>query len=97
MDPTPTRPEPPTRPCGVRKARGLDGGRLFVADTQNSRVLIYNSIPASSGATPDVVVGQPDFDTRPEPDLTQLQRKCLGHRHARPGLGHREQRQDVRD
>ena len=49
----------------------LDGGRLFVADTQNSRVLIYNSIPASSGATPDVVVGQPDFDTRPEPDLTQ--------------------------
>ena len=49
----------------------LDGGRLFVADTQNSRVLIYNSIPASHGATPNVVLGQPDFDTRPEPDLTQ--------------------------
>ena len=49
----------------------LDGGRLFVADTQNSRVLIYNSIPASNGATPNVVLGQPDFDTRPEPDLTQ--------------------------
>ena len=49
----------------------LDGGRLFVADTQNSRVLIYNSIPTSNGATSNVVVGQPDFDTRPEPDLTQ--------------------------
>ena len=49
----------------------FDGGRFFVADTQNSRVLIYNSIPTSSGATADVVLGQPDFDTRPEPDLTQ--------------------------
>ncbi len=49
----------------------FDGGRFFVADTQNSRVLIYNSIPASSGAAADVVLGQPDFDTRPEPDLTQ--------------------------
>ncbi|MEZ5397411.1 MAG: hypothetical protein R2724_32170 [Bryobacterales bacterium] len=49
----------------------IDSGRLFVADTQNSRVLIYNSIPTSNGAAADVVVGQPDFDTRPEPDLTQ--------------------------
>ena len=49
----------------------IDGGRLFVADTGNSRVLIYNSIPSSNGAGADVVVGQPDFDTRPEPDLTQ--------------------------
>ena len=49
----------------------IDGGRLFVADTGNSRVLIYNSIPSSNGAGADIVVGQPDFDTRPEPDLTQ--------------------------
>ena len=49
----------------------IDGGRLFVADTGNSRVLIYNSIPSSNGAGADVVVGQPDFDTRPESDLTQ--------------------------
>ncbi len=49
----------------------IDGGRLFVADTGNSRVLIYDSIPSSNGAGADVVVGQPDFDTRPEPDLTQ--------------------------
>jgi len=49
----------------------VDGGKLFVADTQNSRILIWNAIPASNGALPDIVVGQPDFDSRPEPDLTQ--------------------------
>ena len=53
------------------QAVSIDDGRLFVADTGNSRVLIYNSIPSSNGAGADVVVGQPDFDTRPEPDLTQ--------------------------
>ena len=49
----------------------IDGGRLFVADTQNSRVLIFNSIPTSNGAGASVVLGQQDFDTRAEPDLTQ--------------------------
>ncbi len=58
------------------KMRGPQGvwigeGKLFVADTQNSRILIWNTIPSSSGAAPDVVVGQPDFTSRPEPDLTQ--------------------------
>ncbi len=60
----------------AQKMRGPQGiwigeGRLFVADTQNSRILIWNSIPTASGAAPNVVIGQPDFDTRPEPDLTQ--------------------------
>ena len=59
-----------------QKMRGPQGvwigeGKLFVADTQNSRVLIWNSVPSSSGTAPNVVIGQPDFDTRPEPDLTQ--------------------------
>ena len=49
----------------------VDSGRLYVADTVNGRVLIWNSIPAANGAPADIVVGQPDFDTRPEPDLTQ--------------------------
>ncbi len=38
-----------------------DGTHLFVADTGNNRVLIYNSIPTTSGATADVVVGQANF------------------------------------
>jgi uncharacterized protein (TIGR03437 family) len=58
---------------GLRGPQGVwvENGRLFVADTVNGRVLIWNSIPAANGAPADVVLGQPDFDTRPEPDLTQ--------------------------
>ena len=64
---------PGTSATEMRGPQGVwfDGGKFFVADTQNSRVLIYNSIPTATGATPDIVLGQPDFDTRPEPDLTQ--------------------------
>jgi uncharacterized protein (DUF427 family) len=40
-----------------------DGRRLFVADTRNNRILIWNSIPTSNYAPADVVVGQPDFET----------------------------------
>jgi hypothetical protein len=38
-----------------------DGARLFVADGGFHRVLIYNTIPSSSGQAADVVLGQPDF------------------------------------
>ena len=64
---------PATSQTAMRGPQGIwiDGGRLFVADTQNSRVLIYNTIPTTNGAGADLVLGQPDFDTRPEPDLTQ--------------------------
>jgi len=41
----------------------LQNGKLFIADTQNDRVLIYNSIPTSNGASADVVLGQPNFTT----------------------------------
>ena len=71
--PDPMSLGPGTSQATLRGPQGvwIDGGRLLVADTGNSRVLIYNSIPSSNGAGADVVVGQPDFDTRPEPDLTQ--------------------------
>ncbi len=38
-----------------------DGTRLYVADAQNNRVLIYNQIPTANGALANVVVGQPDM------------------------------------
>ena len=38
-----------------------DGNKLFIADTENNRVLIYNSLPAVNNAAADVVVGQPDM------------------------------------
>jgi uncharacterized protein (TIGR03437 family) len=40
-----------------------DGQRLVVSDTNNNRVLIWNSIPAASNAPADLVLGQPDFTT----------------------------------
>jgi uncharacterized protein (TIGR03437 family) len=49
----------------------IQNGRLYVADTGNNRVLIYNQIPTSNGAAADVVIGAPDFTTFVEPDLTQ--------------------------
>lgn len=39
------------------------GGRLFIADGGNDRVLVYNSIPTTSGAAADIELGQPDFIT----------------------------------
>lgn len=40
-----------------------NGEKLFVADTNNRRVLIFNSIPSTNGVSADVVLGQPDFMT----------------------------------
>jgi uncharacterized protein (TIGR03437 family) len=52
-------------PAHLRVPHGvfLDGRRLFIADTQNHRVLIFNSVPTSNGASADVVLGQADFNT----------------------------------
>ncbi|MSV28711.1 MAG: hypothetical protein EXQ52_08195 [Bryobacterales bacterium] len=49
----------------------FQGGRLFVADTQNHRVLIYNSVPSTNGKEADVVLGQPDFNTFVQPNIAQ--------------------------
>jgi sugar lactone lactonase YvrE len=39
----------------------FDGTRLWVADTGNHRVLLWNKLPTSSGQPADVVLGQPSF------------------------------------
>ena len=36
-------------------------GRFLVCDSDNNRILIWNSLPTVSGAPADVVIGQPDF------------------------------------
>src|ERR1700722_13872996 len=43
----------------------VQGSRLFVADTDNSRVMIWNSIPTSNNQPADVVLGEPNFTTAP--------------------------------
>jgi IPT/TIG domain/NHL repeat len=38
-----------------------DGGKLIVSDSGNNRILIWNTLPTSSGVPADLVIGQPDF------------------------------------
>ncbi len=42
------------------------GGRLFIADTGNRRVLVFDRLPECDGASADLVLGQEDFVTRDE-------------------------------
>ncbi|MBV9303622.1 MAG: VCBS repeat-containing protein [Acidobacteriaceae bacterium] len=39
----------------------IQNGKLFVADTQNNRVLIWKSMPTQNDQAADVVLGQPNF------------------------------------
>ena len=41
----------------------IQNGKLFVADTQNNRVLIWNRIPTTNNQAADLVLGQPTFNT----------------------------------
>ena len=63
---------PPTAKS-LRGPSGLwiAGGKLYVADTQDNRVLIYNQIPTTNNVAADVVVGQQNFTAFVQPDLTQ--------------------------
>ncbi|HOQ46211.1 MAG TPA: hypothetical protein PK157_12900 [Bryobacteraceae bacterium] len=58
-------------PRSLRSPQGvwIQDGRLFVADTLNKRVLIWNSFPTENFQPADVVLGQPDFYTAIEPDI----------------------------
>jgi len=38
-----------------------DGTRLFVSDTRNHRILIWNAMPTANAADANVVLGQPDM------------------------------------
>ena len=59
--------KPPTA-SSLRGPQGvwLQNGKLFVADTNNNRVLIWNRIPTANGAAADVVLGQANFSVVPE-------------------------------
>ena len=74
----------------------IQNGKLYVADTQDNRVLIYNRIPTANGAAADVVLGAPNFTTFVEPDLTQQKTDATATQHAEPGRGHFRWRAAVR-
>ena len=67
---------PPNNTPTAKSMRGPQGvwiqdGKLYVADTQNNRILIYNHIPTANGVAADLVLGEPNFTTTTQPDLTQ--------------------------
>ena len=43
----------------------IQGNQFFVADTQNHRVMIWNSIPNTNNQPADLVLGEPNFNTAP--------------------------------
>jgi hypothetical protein len=43
-----------------------DGARLWVADTGNRRVLMWNGLPEKNGQPADLILGQPGFTSRNE-------------------------------
>jgi uncharacterized protein (TIGR03437 family) len=43
----------------------IQGTKLFVADTQNNRILIWNTIPTQNNQPADLVLGQPNFTSSP--------------------------------
>lgn len=45
------------------KAAWVAGGKLFVADSSNNRVLVWNQVPTTTGQRPDFALGQPDLYT----------------------------------
>ena len=49
----------------------IQGNQLFVADSMNNRILIWNSWPTTNGQGADLVLGQPDFTTQTQGDLTK--------------------------
>jgi uncharacterized protein (TIGR03437 family) len=53
----------------LRGPQGLwiQNGKLFVADSQNHRVLIWNRIPTQNNQAADLVLGQPNFNTANRP------------------------------
>ncbi len=58
-----------TNQTSLRGPQGIwiQNGKLYVADTQNHRVLIWNSIPTSNNQPADLELGQPNFNTANQP------------------------------
>ena len=66
-------PQPNPTAKTLRGPQGvwIQNGKLYIADTQNNRVLIYNTIPTTNNPAADVVLGEPDFTTYVQTDITQ--------------------------
>ncbi|MGH9697212.1 MAG: hypothetical protein ACRD5Z_23920, partial [Bryobacteraceae bacterium] len=62
----------------------IQGNRLFVADTQNHRILIWNSIPTVNNQAPDQVLGQDDFTHAQAPPPSAVDPPAAANRMLNP-------------
>ena len=65
-------PPSPVSASNLRAPQGVwfSNGEMFVADTQNNRVLIWKTIPTKNYQPADIVLGSPNFTTVVNPDQT---------------------------
>lgn len=63
---------PPVTASGLRAPQGVwfGAGKFWVADTQNNRVLIWNSVPTQNNQPADMVLGATNFTYVPNNDQT---------------------------
>ena len=73
-DGKPTYPDRCAATLDMPRAVLSDGRRLFVADSGNDRVLIWNEIPARNGVPADIVIGQLDFELNQSSDSGEPRR-----------------------
>ena len=62
----------------------IQDGRLFVSDTRNHRVMVWNSIPTKNDTPADFVLGQKDFSTTSEQFVGQTPVKAAANRLKNP-------------
>lgn len=73
-DGNPTYPARCAATLDMPRAVLSDGRRLFVADSGNDRVLIWNEIPAQNGTPADIVLGQLNFELNQSSDSGEPRR-----------------------
>ncbi len=73
-DSNPTYPDRCAATLDMPRAVLSDGRRLFVADSGNDRVLIWNEIPAQNGTPADIVLGQLNFELNQSSDSGEPRR-----------------------
>lgn len=69
-----TSRQPATTATGMRGPQGVwsDGTKLLVADTNNNRVLVWDTFPTRNGQAADRVLGAPNFTGRLDWNVTKL-------------------------
>lgn len=73
-DGKPTYPDRCAATLDMPRAVLSDGRRLFVADSGNDRVLIWNEIPTRNGQPADIVLGQLNFELNQSSDSGEPRR-----------------------